>query len=242
MFNFREKLLFDNEILPDDYQFKSDFQFEELNFHPDKHSKLNALWFKSENPKGIIFYNHGNAGTLQRWQELAPDFLQHNYDYFVYDYRTYGKSRGKLSEKILFDDSLFLYDQLKNIYKEEQIIVYGRSLGTGIAAHTTMMRNPKCLILETPYYSLYDLIRNNYKWVPKFIINYHLRTDLFLPKIDCPVYIFHGTEDEIVDYHLAEKLKPLLKPGDEFITIEGGKHSGLRHFPQYKEKIKEILT
>ncbi len=242
MFNIQEYYLFENDKLPDNFQFESNFDFTELNFYPDKKTRLNALLFKSKNPKGVVFYNHGNAGTLERWKDLAGDFLSNNYDYLVYDYRKYGKSKGKLSEKALFNDSLFIYDQLKKDYPENKIIVYGRSLGTGIAAHTASVRNPRTLILETPYYSLEDLIANNYRWIPRFLITYHFRTDLFLPQVKCPVYIFHGTKDEIVDYKLAVKLKSLLKPSDEFITIEGGKHSGLRHYDIYKEKLKQILS
>lgn len=242
MLKLQEKYVFEKESLPDDFKFDNKNNFKELFYYPDKSARINALLFTVENPKGIVFYNHGNAGTLDRWQHLADEFVCYDYDVLIYDYRQYGKSKGKLSEKALYNDALFIYDKLKKDYSQSDIVVYGRSLGTGIAAHTASLRNPKALILETPYYSLLNLIHREYFKIPSFLLEYHFRTDLFLPMVKCPIYIFHGTEDEITNYNDALKLKRFFKPGDEFITIEGGMHSGLRHYDKFKSKLKEILT
>jgi len=241
MFEFQERFIFETEKLPDDFVFQNEYTFEEINYYPDNSTRINALLFRASNSKGIVFYNHGNAGSLQRWMEIADDFLQLNYDLLLYDYRQYGKSEGALSEKALYDDALYIYNELKKDYAENNIIVYGRSLGTGIAAHTASVTSPKRLILETPYYSLIYLIKKMHRWIPKILVKYHFRTDLFLPKVKSPVLIFHGTDDEIVDYEDGLKLKEFFKPGDEFVTIEGGKHSGLRHYDIYREYLEKAL-
>ncbi len=241
MFEFQEKFIFEAEKLPDDFIFQNKNSFEEINYYPDKSTRINALLFRAVNSKGVVFYNHGNAGNLEKWMEIADDFLRLNYDLLLYDYRGYGKSKGKLSEKALHDDAIYIYNELKKDYPENNIIVYGRSLGTGIAAHTASVTSPKQLILETPYYSLIHLIRKMHRWLPKSIIKYHFRTDLYLRSVKCPLLIFHGTDDEIVDYEDGLKLKELFKPGDEFVTIEGGRHSGLRHYDLYGKYLEAAL-
>lgn len=238
----QEKYIFKKEALPVEVKFDCEASCTEMDFFPGENARINAMKFTVPDSKGIVLYNHGNTGTLERWKEVAPDFIKHNYDVLIYDYRQYGKSTGKLSEKNLLNDALYIFDELAKEYGEDKIIIYGRSLGTGIAAHTASERNAKALVLETPYFSLLDHGREEYIWVPAFLLHYKLRTDLFLPKVTAPVYIFHGTDDELIKYKSAAKLKSLLKPGDEFITIDGGKHSGLRHFDEYKNKLKEILS
>jgi len=77
--------------------------------------------------------------------------------------------------------------------------------------------------------------------VPSFLLRFNFNTYQYLQKIKCPVYIFHGTEDEVVYYGSSQKLKKYLKPSDQLITIEGGGHNNLITFAEYREKLKEVL-
>ena len=94
--------------------------------------ELNCLLFKAKNPKGLIFYIHGNADNLRYWGDFADFFLNHNYDVFMYDFRGFGKSDGSIrGEKNLQRDAKRLYRKLLEEYDEDKIIVYGFSIGTG---------------------------------------------------------------------------------------------------------------
>ncbi len=238
---FQEKLLFLPTTLEQDYQYKFDYPFEEL-FLKTEDATINALHFKGENPKGVILYFHGNAGDLSRWGKITEYFVTQHYDVLVMDYRTYGKSIGKLSENAFYKDAQFCYNFLVQQYLEEDITLYGRSLGTGIAANLASINQPKQLILETPYYSILDVAEQRFPMFPvKQLLKYQFPTFKYLPKTSCPITIIHGTEDKIVPYTSGKKLLGLKLQNLDFKTVEGGNHNNLIEFEDYHVTIKTIL-
>ncbi|MBL6988388.1 MAG: alpha/beta fold hydrolase [Bacteriovoracaceae bacterium] len=246
LFFFQEKLIFFPEKLPPSYKFSFATPFEELFITTAPDVTINVLHFKALEPKGVILYFHGNAGSLSNWGDVAQTFVDHGYNVFMPDYRGYGKSTGsgKLSQESLLQDAKFLYEYLLNhlSYKESQITVYGRSLGSGIAAYLAANFKPLRLILETPYYSLKAVAKYHYPWIPSFLLRYPMASNIYIKQVECPIYIFHGTNDEIIHYKIGSKLKPLLKPTDQFITVNGGHHNDLEGFWEYTENLKVILT
>ena len=151
---FQEKFIFLSTKLDQDYVYQFEHEFEELFIETEDGARLNGLHFKQENPRGIIVYYHGNAGDLSRWGLITSYFLKFNYEVLVMDYRGYGKSTGKISEAALYNDANLFYDKAKEQFPERNIIVYGRSLGTAIAANVASKNNPKKLVLETPFLRL----------------------------------------------------------------------------------------
>src|SRR4051812_47900948 len=135
MYFFQEKLIFIPEKLAKDYHFRFNQKFEELNIKTDDHTSLNGLLFKADSSKGLIFYLHGNAGSLATWGNVAKTYTDLNYDVFILDYRGYGKSEGTItSQAQIYSDVQAVYDTLKSTYDEHKIIVLGYSIGTGPAA------------------------------------------------------------------------------------------------------------
>ncbi len=238
---FQEKIIFFPEKLNLDFQYQFDREFEELNFEVEKGVSLNALYFKAENPKGVVLYSHGNAGSLRTWGFVADVFLDHQYDLLIYDYRGYGKSGGKISEEHLFNDVEFLYNELLKKFDESQMIVYGRSIGTGVASYVASRHNPAYLILESPYYNFPDLAKRFFPLVPAWLLRYKLRNDVMIGEVRCPVLIFHGSEDEVVYYGSSLKLEKLFKAGDRLVTIEGGHHNNLADFKKYHVGLEQVL-
>ena len=242
LYFFQEKILFLPTKLEQDYQYQFNYNFEELFLKTEEKASINALHFKVENPKGVILYFHGNAGDLSRWGNIAEYFVAKNYDVLVIDYRTYGKSTGKLSEQALYNDAQFCYDYLLKHYSENQITLYGRSLGTGIASYLASKNNPKQLILETPYYSILDVAESRFPIFPvKSLLKYHFPTFKYLPKTNCPITIIHGTDDGLVPYASGEKLSKLNIEKLNFISIEGGDHNNLIEFEDYHKAIQTVL-
>lgn len=174
--------MFFPEKIPADYVFQFVEPHEEINIESINGNVINCLLFKAENSKGIILYFHGNAGSIRSWGSVAADFLPLQYDVCVSDYPGYGKSKGKISETSLFNDAQSVYNEFKKHYNESEIIIYGRSIGTGIAAHLASENNPQKLILESPYYSMKDFSRHLYPFLPAFLLRYPLRTDLYFQK------------------------------------------------------------
>src|SRR5690554_2190456 len=143
---FQEKLIFMPSELPQDYKYEFSYDFKELYLEShDGKARLNALHFKVNSPKGIVVYYHGNAGQLADWGHVVQDFAESGYDVLVVDYRGYGKSTGKLSEKALYSDALLFYNYALERYPENNIVVYGRSLGTTFATYVAAKNNPSKL-------------------------------------------------------------------------------------------------
>ena len=242
LYFFQEKVIFLPESLHEDYQFSFDDVFEEWHVPVGDGVSINALHFKTDNPKGVVFYSHGNAGSLRTWGGVAAIFLKYDYDVLIYDYRSYGKSGGKVSEEALYHDARILYEKLCQLYDESQIIIYGRSIGTGVATEIASNGQPKHLILESPYYSLPDLATHILPVVPRFLVRFQFRNDQKIGKVACPVTIMHGTSDEVIYFESSVKLEKLLKSGDQMVPINGGHHNDLAAFEAYHKQIERILS
>lgn len=243
LYFMQEKLLFLPSVLEQDYQYQFNYNFEELNFETDDGAILNAIHFKVENPKDVILYFHGNAGDLSRWGTIAEFFVEKNYDVLVMDYRTYGKSKGKLSEDAFYSDAQLFYDYLTKSYNEEDITVYGRSLGTGVATYIASKNKPKQLILETPYYSIADVGKHRFPFLPvETLLKYKFPTYKFIKEVSCPITMFHGLNDQVIPYESAEKLyKSSPNKYTSFITIEAANHNNIIEFESYHTIIKKVL-
>jgi pimeloyl-ACP methyl ester carboxylesterase len=239
---FQEKLIFQTEKLSAKYKFSFKNSFEEITYKTEDGHSLNALLFKVKDSKGIIYYHHGNAGTLETWGQKASDFLEKGYDFLVYDYRGYGKSTGKIkSEKMLYADATLIYKELLYDYKERDIIVYGTSLGTGIASFVAQENHPSKLILETPYFNFYKVAKFHYPYLPNTILlNYQFKTNKYLPKVKGDVHLVHGTEDETVPYRSSLLLEEL-SDNITLLTIKEGSHNNLNTFKEYHVWLEGIL-
>jgi alpha-beta hydrolase superfamily lysophospholipase len=223
------------------YKYRFNANFEELFFEWEG-ARINALHFRIENPKGVILYFHGNSGSLDTWGLLGEVFTKKGYDFFIFDYRGYGKSTGSISEKNFHKDSKRIYDHLKNLYGEERMIVYGMSLGSGFAVRVASQNKPKHLILEAPYFSFKTMAEYYFPFLPlKILLRWNIRTDQWIQKVKCPITIFHGTEDEVIPYKLTFQLAPLLKKEDSFITIIGARHNNIPSFQEYEKVLAECL-
>ena len=239
----QEALIFNPIKLNRDFKFHFTLPFVERWFKINDQVELNAIHFKVENPKGLIFYLHGNAENVKYYGEEIQHLTEYGYDIFLYDYRGFGKSTGKIKrEREMQRDAKEIYHQMILEYTEDKVIIYGYSLGTGIASRLASNNSPKALILETPYYNFIDLIRCHKAYLPADLITkYKFRTDRYLTDVESPIYLFHGTEDKQIPYKSALKLKQLhLK--SNLITIEGGTHNDLMSFPEFKKAIAEILN
>ncbi len=242
LFFLQEKLIFFPEKLPKNFQFRFYQQYKEISIKTHDNILLNSILFKADNSKGVIFYLHGNAGSLNSWGEVAGIYTDLNYDVFMPDYRGYGKSEGMInSERLLYEDVQTAYDSLKTRYDESKIIVLGYSIGTGLATKVAATNHPKLLILQSPFFSLTDLAKNLYPIIPTFILKYKFETNKHIQKCNMPVVIFHGDRDEIIYYNSSVKLKALIKTTDTLITLKDQGHNGMSSNPRYLSELKKIL-
>ena len=208
-------------------------------------AKINVQKFDTptDPPKGTVFYLHGNRGNIELclW-EIKP-FVDAGYDVWTMDYRGFGKSTGQLSETALLEDAERGYKRILAECDEDDIIVWGRSFGTGVAAHVASVNSPKTLVLETPYYSLCDTVCHTNPLVLPYLVRYQLPTHEYLGDVDCPVHLIHGTKDEKIDFTSSERLKNRcleLRMKVQFHRIQDGFHN-LRPEPEFKTALNKIL-
>ncbi len=243
LYFLQEQFIFRPSKLPQSHAYSFDYQFEEVFIETAPEAMINALHFTVERPKGIILYFHGNAGNLSRWGKITTFFVDHGYDVFVMDYRGYGKSTGERDEEALYSDSRQCYNYLLQRYSEDDIIVYGRSLGSAMATKMAAEFNPKALVLESPFYSLVDVAKSRFPMFPvEKLLKYQLPNYKYIKKVNCPITIYHGTNDFVVPFNSGERLyKASDEKKSEFIIIEGGGHNNLNEYSSYTDHIKGLL-
>lgn len=225
-----------------DYQFP--VPYREVNLPYTYTSNISVIQFPTRDSvaKGVVLYFHGNRENISWYAKHAPRFTTHGYEVWMIDYPGYGKSTGEFTEQRLYDWALQLYKLARARYTPDSIILYGKSMGTGIAAQLGAVRDCKKLILETPYYSFPSIIGAYFPVYPvERMIRCKIPTWQYLQEVTAPVTIFHGTSDGVIRYSNAKRLQPFLKPGDEFVTIEGGSHNDLGSYPLFQQKMDSLL-
>lgn len=243
LYTFQERLIFIPQKLDKNFQFTFAQPFEELNIKSADGKNINGLLFKSEHPQGLIFYLHGNAGSLASWSQVAQVYTDLNYDIFILDYRSYGKSEGEISSQDqLFQDNQVVYNELKKRYRENTIVILGYSIGTGLASKLASTNNPKLLILQAPYYNLTDVMTQRFPFVPTFILKYKFATNEYLQECNMPVTIFHGNQDEVIPYGSSLRLQAEFKPQDTLIILNEQGHNGMTYAPDYHVELRKILS
>lgn len=238
----QEKFIFKPEKLKQDFIYKYDAPFEELFFDVEPGVRINGLHFKAAKPHGLVLYFHGNTRSIKGWAKYAKDFYRYNYDVVLVDYRGFGKSTGKRSEKDMLADMQFVYDALAAQYQENHIIVYGRSMGSGFASKIASDNKPRYLILDAPYQSFRKVVERFLPILPvRFVLRYHLRTDKWIRHVNCHTYILHGTKDWLIPIRHSEELQKINPRKITLIRIPGGGHNNLPSFYEYHNFIRDIL-
>lgn len=235
----QEKLIFRPQPLAADHRFAL-ADVEEVKV-PVAGAELSALHLRVPNSRGIVYFLHGNGGNLQTWLTSIDFFRRVNYDLFIIDYRGYGKSTGTIeSEAQLHADVRAAWDMISPKYAGKKRVVYGRSLGTGLATKLSSEVQPDMTVLVSPYESLRAMGDKFYPWLPGITNRYPMRSDQWLPNIKGPVFIAHGDIDNLITLSNAERLKQIW-PASELVVVTGAGHNDIHKFPKYLETLTERL-
>lgn len=239
---FQEKIIFHPEKTPQDFQFQYPIPFEEHFLKTPDGASINAVHCKVENARGVVLYFHGNAAHIYELGAMAEHFTTYGYDVFILDYRSYGKSTGKLSEANLHKDAKMCYDWLRTHYEASEIVIYGRSIGSGIATRLASVAPHQKLVLESPYFSLIDLGKYYTPYLPyPLLVRYPLESGKHIKKVESPVFIIHGTTDTIVPFESGEKLAKAAPNLGKFYQLEGVGHNDLVQFDSYYQALDDVF-
>lgn len=238
---FQESLIFFPQKLDPHYIFNFDEPFEELTFNVPE-AELNGLLFHADSSKGLIFYLHGNAGSLGSWGNAASVYTNLGYDVLMLDYRGYGKSTGEIySEEQLFEDNQAVYNTIKQRYSEENIHILGYSIGSGMAAKLAADNQPNQLILQAPYHNLKSLMQEKYPFLPPFLLRYPLKSHEYLQQTSCPITIIHGEEDVVIPFEQGLRLSEASDQSIRFIPLRQQGHNGISDHAEYFNVVKSLL-
>ncbi len=244
LYFLQDAILFHPVTLNRTYSYNFPEPHKDINIPIDSKDTLNLVDFASTDTiaRGIVLYFHGNKRNISWYAKYIPYFTRHGYQVLMIDYPGFGKSTGKLTEQKLYDWALQVYKIARKRFPADSIIIYGKSMGTGIAAQLASTRDCKRLILETPYYDFPAVVSHYLPIYPaKWMLHYQLPTYQYLQNVTAPITIFHGTKDRVVTYKNSKRLLPFLKSTDELISIEGGSHNNLYRYKETVNKLDSVL-
>ncbi|MEW6040647.1 MAG: alpha/beta hydrolase [Elusimicrobiota bacterium] len=224
--------------------------YEDVYIKTDDNVKLNG-WFipvkdKAKRKTAItILYLHGNAGNISHRVEIAKVFNEYDYNFFIVDYRGFGKSNGIPSEKGTYRDALAAYNYLitREDINPEKIVLYGQSLGGAIAIDLATKVKIAAIITEASLSSTIAVAKNVYPFLPLGL----MMTQKFdalskVDKITAPKLFIHSMDDEIVSFSQGEELFKKAKEPKEFMLARGGHNSSFFIYTdEYIKRIKIFL-
>ena len=260
LYFFQERLIFFPSKLESNHDFSFDRPFEEIRLDADG-TWISGLKFlaqsrdggqiygdardangKRKAKNGAAIFFHGNAGNLQGWGGYARFFTDLGYDFYLFDYRGYGKSGGEISsQEQLYADADAMMQAVLREYDAGDVATVGYSVGSGLAARAALKYGAKRLILVAPYFSLEELAREKMPFVPKFLIKYKIPTFEFVGGFGGPVTIFHGEHDELIGVDNSRRLLKFLKPGDKIYELNAG-HNDILGLSELWEKLAQRLS
>lgn len=237
--NKQTKVIFEPEKLEANYQFNLPKNTKEIFIPVDKSVTLNGLLFEKKESKYLMIYFQGNAKNLQNFLDNHSMVWGWGYNLLVTDYRSFGKSTGKLSGQTkMYADADKIYDYAINLgYKADNIILYGYSMGTSMAGYLASTRQAKAVILESAYSSIPEI-----SWVVDKAPNYELNTANRAKNIEIPTLLIHGDKDNVITADHSQRIFYNIKAyKKKIVLIEGGGHGDLKKRPEYKKIITDFI-
>ncbi len=205
-------------------------------------ARLSVLELRSPDPKGVVFFLHGNSANLKSWFVNTGPYRRAGFDLVMMDYRGFGKSTGRIdSEAQMHADVEAVWQAVAARYRGKRVVAYGRSLGTGLAAAWAAVHQPDLTILVSAYASMRELAAEHYPWVPAAVLRYPLRSDELVPRIRGPLILVHGDGDRLVPPAHSQALAARATDA-RLVLIPGAAHADIHRFDAYQVEIGSALA
>ncbi|MDP6636089.1 MAG: alpha/beta hydrolase [Phycisphaerae bacterium] len=207
--------------------------------------KLHGWFLPVESSKGTVLMFHGNGGNVSHRLETIAIFHDLGYNAMIIDYRGYGRSEGSPGEHGTYRDAEAAWKYLISERKldPKRIVIFGRSLGSAVAAWLAVEKQSAGLILESAFTSIPDMGAELYKFLPVRLLA-RIKYDTFgrIKQVRCPLLIIHSPDDEIIPYHHGQKLFAAANEPKRFLEISGGHNDGfMRSGKTYTGCLAEFL-
>lgn len=201
---------------------------EEVYFHAEDGERLHGWFFPGPGEPPILLFCHGNAGNISHRLDNIRLLLEKGLQVLVFDYRGYGRSSGRPSEKGIYRDGVAAYDYLvrERGYSPDEIVLFGRSLGAAVAIEVALKRSVRSVILESAFTSTKEMAKTMWLFRPfSFLLptNYNNRRKVV--RLDVPKLFIHSEGDEIVPFHMGKTLFEAARPPKYFYALKGAGHN-----------------
>jgi len=222
--------------------------FEDVYLRTHDGVRLNAWLIQSSQDSPMVLWFHGNAGNIADRVENARLLFDRGLSLFMVDYRGYGKSEGAPSEKGIYVDGQAAYDYLvsERDIAPENLIIFGRSLGSTVAVHVASRNKCAGAILESAITNMADMARAHYPIIPGLgNLKHKFNSIDRVPEISAPILFIHGDADEIVPYELGRRLFDAAGSEKTFYTIPRAHHNdryfvgGKEYFDRFERFVRE---
>jgi len=218
--------------------------FEEVYFETSDKKRLHGWFVPRDGAEYTVIFCHGNAGNIGHRLEKLSIFNDMGLNVFIFDYRGYGQSEGAPSETGLYEDARAAYNYLteERGIRENNIILYGESLGGAVVIDLARKINCRALITEEAFTSIRDMARMAYPFLPYFVFSSRYDAAGKIGDVTCPKLVIHSVDDEIVPFRLGEKLFNAAEAPKEFLKIRGSHNTAfLDSEEQFTEGIRSFL-
>ena len=219
--------------------------FEDVELLTEDKVRLHGWFIPSDNARGTLLFFHGNAGNISHRLDSIAIFNRMNLDVFIFDYRGYGQSQGRVSETGTYLDAEAAWFYLVEIraIDADEIIVFGRSLGASIAAWLASRHRPAALILESSFSSVPSMAQRLYPFLPvKWLASFSYDTRQYVSRIDCPLLVAHSKDDEIIPWAEGRLVFDAAPADKQFLDMRGGHNDGFIATGQaYSDRLNRFI-
>lgn len=203
--------------------------YEDVNIITNDEVKLHGWYVRAAEPRGVLLFFHGNAGNISQRLESLKLFNQLGLDTLIFDYRGYGKSEGKITERGSYLDAEAAWRYLTETRRipAGNIVLFGRSLGAALAIYLAGGRQAKAVIAESGFISIPELAAQIYPFLPaRWISRFQYDSLNRIEKSTCPVLVIHSENDEIIPISHGRALFNAAPQPKQFLQIRGGHNDG----------------
>ncbi|MGH1406439.1 MAG: alpha/beta hydrolase [Rhodomicrobiaceae bacterium] len=226
-------------VSPDDIELKG---IDEVVLKTKKEGfKLYSWYAKAAPNKPTLLFFHGNGGNVANREEKFRQLMAEGYGVFMLGYRGFGGSEGKPSEEAFVKDAFVAYDYLRDVAKvdEQQIVIYGESIGSSVATQLAARVEAQALVLEAPMSSVTAVAQSRYPYLRvRPFLRDRFESDRYIANIAMPLLVVHGDNDQVIPLNFGEDLFDAAVEPKEMKVIEGAGHNDLYDFPLVAEVVR----
>jgi fermentation-respiration switch protein FrsA (DUF1100 family) len=190
-------------------------------------ARVLTWWGAAQPDRPTLLYYHGNGGSFVTRAERIRKYMTHGYGVVMMTYRGFGGSAGTPSETANVADALSVYEAVRaSGVPPADIVVYGESLGTGVAVQVAAQRQIGGLILDAPYTSIVDLAALHYPYLPaRWLMTDRYEILPYASRVTAPVLIVHGEADDVIPVEMSKRVAAAFRGRAKVVTFPGAGHS-----------------